>query len=203
VLAPQEINQIQRVQEVEAKQQAEKNQASQNSNLQLSQIPTKDSREPAKTDDTAQSVIHETQIIPGESGQQGIIIDSGTSARTLIKQIRQGEKSLTLEKIYAQAAQFEQQSRATDAYLLYFYAARQGHGLSAFALATMNDPAYFTGNNDLLDKADPVQAHKWYSIAAAAQVAEAETRLTNLRSSIEAAATAGDQSAQRLLLNWK
>ncbi len=140
---------------------------------------------------------------PGESGQQAAVSEAGDSARRLIEQIRQDEKSLTLEQLFSRAVQFEQLGQETDAYLLYFYAARQGHGLSAFALASMHDPAHFSGANDLLDTADSVQAHKWYSIAVASQVAGAAERLQTLRGTIEAAATAGDPSAQRLLLNWK
>jgi hypothetical protein len=67
----------------------------------------------------------------------------------------------------------------------------------------MNDPTYFKNGNELLEEPDPTQAYKWYSMAAASQVEQAEERLSNLRNSVEAAATKGDLSAQRLLLNWK
>ena len=55
----------------------------------------------------------------------------------------------------------------------------------------------------LLDEPDPVQAHKWYSVAVEQNVAGAEEKLQALRGGMEAAAQAGDMSAQRLLLNWK
>ena len=129
--------------------------------------------------------------------------DSGNTARKLIKSIKQGDKSVSLDQLYARAGQLQAENQNTDAYLLYFYAARKGHGASAFVLGTLNDPAHFHGVTELLEKPDPMQAYKWYSIAAANQVAGTEARLKALRSRVETAAADGDPSAQRLLLNWK
>jgi TPR repeat protein len=129
--------------------------------------------------------------------------EPGEIARALIESIRRGEKSLSTDQIHTRATELKAAERATDAYLLYFYAARQGHGPSALALGSLNDPSYFTNGNELLDSPDPVQAHKWYSVAAATQVEGAQQRLQELRKHTEAAAMAGDTSAQRLLLNWK
>ena len=108
-----------------------------------------------------------------------------------------------MQQLYDEASQLVQAGQVTDAYLLYFYAARQGDGPSAFALAEMNDPAYFNKGNELMEEPDPMQAYKWYSMAAASQVDQATERLSKLRAGVEAAAAAGDPSAQRLLLNWK
>lgn len=127
----------------------------------------------------------------------------GDRARELIKTVKQGEQNLSMEQLFTEAGQLQKDGLATDAYLLYFYAARQGHGPSAFKLAEMNDPAYFSGGSDLLEKPDPMQAYKWYSVAAASQVDNAGERLNKLRGSVEAAASSGDPAAQRLLLNWK
>jgi TPR repeat protein len=132
-----------------------------------------------------------------------VATNPGEAARALIASVRQGEENLTLQQQYEKASEFQHKGMMTDAYLLYFYAARKGDGPSAFELASMHDPAYFKTGNDLLDAADPVQAYKWYTIAAEHQVEEARTRLSALRDSIEAAAAEGDLSAQRLLLNWK
>lgn len=131
------------------------------------------------------------------------LTSAGDEARSLIRSLREGNKSLTLEELFSQASQFQKSAKPTDAYLLYFYAARQGHGESAFQLGSMNDPAHFTGESEFLEKPDPVQAQKWYSIAAASQVAGAEQRLQALRKQVEIAAKSGDPSAQRLLLNWR
>lgn len=130
-------------------------------------------------------------------------ISAGAAARSLINSVRQGEKDLTMEQFFNQASEHQNQAMSTDAYLLYFFAARKGHGPSAFELAKMHDPAHFEGGSDLLEKPDPVQAYKWYSIAVESDVDGAEERLQALRGSIEAAAQDGDMSAQRLILNWK
>jgi TPR repeat protein len=130
-------------------------------------------------------------------------LEPGEQARELIRSVKQGKQKLSMEQLHQQARQLHSAGQDTDAYLLYFYAARQGHGPSAFELAQMNDPAYFSGAGDLLQAPDPTQAHKWYSIAAASQVAQAEHHLSELRANVEAAAAAGDPDAQRLLLNWK
>ena len=127
----------------------------------------------------------------------------GERARELIRAVKQGEQELSMQQLFDEANQYVQAGDNTDAYLLYFYAARQGDGPSAFALAEMNDPAYFKKGNELLENPDPMQAYKWYSVAAASQVEQATERLSKLRSGVEAAASAGDPSAQRLLLNWK
>ncbi len=67
----------------------------------------------------------------------------------------------------------------------------------------MNDPAHFTGEGGLLESADPMQAYKWYKLAAEGGLNEARVRLALLRKATETAAAAGDPKAQRLLLNWK
>jgi TPR repeat protein len=142
-------------------------------------------------------VVPETAA-PGQAAQH-----AGEAARALIASFRQGDKNLTLEQLHAQASDYQRQGMSTDAFLLYFFAARKGYGPSAFELAKMHDPAHFTSGSDLLDEPDPVQAYKWYSIAAESGVTGAAEALQALRSSIEAAAKEGDMSAQRLLLNWK
>lgn len=139
----------------------------------------------------------------GEVGSAATLLGAGDTARSLIHSVKQGDKNLSMEQLFGQAYELQQQAMNTDAYLLYFYTARKGHGPSAFELASMHDPAHFQAGSDLLDSPDPVQAYKWYSIAAENNVEGAEVRLHALRNSIEVAATGGDLGAQRLLLNWK
>ncbi len=127
----------------------------------------------------------------------------GEAARAMIDSMRHGDRELSLEQLFEQAVLHQQQEESTDAYLLYFFAARKGHGPSAFELAKMHDPAHFEAGSDMLDKPDLMQAHKWYSKAVEIGVDGAEQSLQDLRSAIEAAAEQGDLSAQRLLLNWK
>ncbi|MEJ2621668.1 MAG: hypothetical protein P8163_15830 [Candidatus Thiodiazotropha sp.] len=125
------------------------------------------------------------------------------SARELISKMRRGERVLSSAEIIEQSELFNQQGRYTDTYLLLFYAAREGDGQAAFALASLYDPNHFRTGNALLEKPDIFQAHKWYSKAAKQQIPDAQLRLKALRSEIEKQADAGDPIAQRLLLNWQ
>ncbi len=162
------------------------------------------SPEPAKPATTSPLMEAETTASSADAASLAKAgMSAGETARLLINLVRRGEKDLSIEQLYGQASEFHQQAKNTDAYLLYFYNARKGHGPSAFELAKMHDPAYFQGVNELLDSPDPMQAYKWYTIAVESNVAGAEQKLQALRSSIEAAAKGGDLSAQRLLLNWK
>ena len=178
----------------------------------------KQTQKPQQSGEAAASV--ETEIASFEAGksteppqvasltavltpQESTLLPPGERARDLIRSVKRGEQQMTMQQLFDQAGQLAQTGQATDAYLLYFYAARQGHGPSAFALAEMNDPSFFKEGNELLEKPDPMQAYKWYSMAAANQIDQAEERLTKLRAEVEVAAASGDLSAQRLLLNWK
>ena len=131
--------------------------------------------------------------------------DTGSleTARSLISNIRNGKTQITAEEILERAAKFTQEGRLADAYLLLFYAAREGDGRAAFALASMHDPNHFVQGNTLLEKPDSYQAHKWYRAAAKQQVSGAQKRLKALRAIIEKQAESGDPSARRLLLNWR
>ncbi|MEJ1469965.1 MAG: deoxyribonuclease [Candidatus Sedimenticola sp. (ex Thyasira tokunagai)] len=135
----------------------------------------------------------------------GIIenLPDGEAARTLIAAARSGQGAIDYEALYRKANLFQQQEKHTDAFLLYFFSAREGHHRSALKLGEMNDPAHFTGEGDLLQRADPTQAYKWYRRAAEGGLTEAQQRLSVLRSTTESAATSGNAKAQRLLLNWK
>ena len=125
------------------------------------------------------------------------------TARSLISSIRSGKTEITVEEILERAEQYTQEDRLADAYLLLFYAAREGDGRAAFALASMHDPSHFVQGNTLLEKPDSYQAHKWYQAAAEQKIAGAQKRLEALRGVIEKQAESGDPSAQRLLLNWR
>jgi hypothetical protein len=127
----------------------------------------------------------------------------GGSARELIERLRTGEVALDSKQILAQVSDHQNQGRLTDAYLLLFYAAREGDAEAAFSLASMHDPSHFSEGHPLLEKPDAYQAHKWYSAAADKGVSEATERLRVLRKNTEAQAKSGDSAAMRLLLNWQ
>ncbi|MCU7935540.1 MAG: hypothetical protein KZQ99_11755 [Candidatus Thiodiazotropha sp. (ex Dulcina madagascariensis)] len=127
----------------------------------------------------------------------------GETARSIISRLRAGETTLTPAQLLDQANTFRQEGRLTDAYLLLFYAARNGDGQAAFSLAGLHDPNHFVKGGSLLEKPDPYQAHKWYTMAAAQGVTKAQQRLKILRSNMEEQAKRGDLTAKRLILNWQ
>ncbi|MCG7914420.1 MAG: sel1 repeat family protein [Candidatus Thiodiazotropha lotti] len=138
-----------------------------------------------------------------ETAEPVTTAQSQTDARQMIAEIRRGDLVLSSTEIMEKSEQFSQQGRHTDTYLLLFYAAREGDGQAAFALASLYDPRHFQPGNALLEKADVFQAYKWYSKAAKQQVPDAQLRLETLRNEIEKQAEAGDPAARRLLLNWQ
>lgn len=128
---------------------------------------------------------------------------AGDSARAIIADIRAGGESYDLEKVYTQAGKFLADQRLADAHLLYFFAARTGHAASAFVLAEMFDPNYFTKDTSLLGRPDPVQASKWYRNAANNGYAQAGERLKQLKQWVVKRASTGDPEARRLLLGLR
>ena len=125
----------------------------------------------------------------------------GGAARKLIEELR-SNPPLDLDKAFEAAQQHQSEGRLDDAYLLYFFAARESHGPAAMTLAQQLDPANFS-NDGLFDKADEMQAHKWYKRASDAGVEQATESLNQLRQRVESAAASGDDQARRLMLQWK
>ncbi|MEW8027352.1 MAG: hypothetical protein AB2792_02535 [Candidatus Thiodiazotropha sp.] len=154
--------------------------------------------EAAIVDDSSHSEKSASESTPAEKA----LIDGG-SARALISRLRSGETAFSPEQILNQATTYQNQGKLTDAYLLLFYAAREGDATAAFSLASMHDPNHFTEGNPLLDKPNPYQAHKWYSAAADKGLTKATERLNRLRKATEEQAKKGDLAAKRLLLNWQ
>ncbi len=130
-------------------------------------------------------------------------LSDGDTARQIIAAQRSGSDTRQLSELNGLAREYQQQGRPTDAYLLWFYAARQGDGESAFALAGLYDPNHFQSGSSLVTAADATQAYKWYSAAARQSIPEAAERLQALRARLQSQAEAGDMSARRLLLNWQ
>ena len=155
----------------------------------LSGEPTVDAISQAEPDSPAPPVSAPEDLPPG------------AAARALIAELRT-RMPPDLERAFAAAGEHQQAGRLEDAYLLYFYAAREGHGQAAMVLGQQADPRNFD-NQGLFDEADPLQAHKWYTRARQAGIAGADEALAALRTSIEAAAQNGDLEARRLTLQWK
>jgi hypothetical protein len=114
----------------------------------------------------------------------------------------QGAQS-ALDSAFEQAKAFHAEGKLDDAQVLYFFGARQGHSASAFALAEMNDPNHHSPETSLLEEPDAFQAYRWYSAARGGGIAEADTRLADLKEWAQTAAAAGDGEADRLLLQWE
>ena len=126
----------------------------------------------------------------------------GDHAREIIARLRNGADD-PASVAFAEAQSQREAGRTEDAYLLYFFAAKRGHGEAALALGTQTDPAYFTPENGVSEQADPAQAYKWYRMAADRGNTEAERRLAALLQRVSKDAMAGDEKARRLMLQWK
>ena len=137
------------------------------------------------------------QSVEGGSADQG----PGAAARKLIRELR-AQVPPDLQRAYQAAQKFQQAGQLDDAYLLYFYAAREGYGPAAMQLGRETDPSSFK-QGGLLDAPDELQANKWYGLAVQAGEPDATTALAKLRSTVEQQADAGDQRARRIMLQWK
>lgn len=126
----------------------------------------------------------------------------GARARALIAQMR-ATGEIKLDEVFAAAQQAQNDGELADAYLLYFFAAREGHAAAALALGTQADPASRDPANSVFENADLNQAHKWYQIAAQNGDAQADDRLADLRQRVEKLAAGGDPQAQRISLLWR
>ena len=124
------------------------------------------------------------------------------SARDIIKELKESD-DVNYQSAYDQAGDLLRNGEVADAQLLYFFAARGGHGPSAFVLANLYDPVDFDPNASLMDEPDPFQAFKWYSSALESGEEQAADRLTALKAWCETAAAGGDQQAAQLLLQWE
>lgn len=126
----------------------------------------------------------------------------GARARAFIAKLR-SSGDIPLDEVFAAATEAQDRRELADAYLLYFFAAREGHAKSALALGRQADPATRDPANSVFEAADLTQAHKWYQIAARNGADQAPTYLNDLRSRVEQLAAGGDPQAQRITLLWQ
>ncbi len=126
----------------------------------------------------------------------------GSRARSLITQMR-SRGAVDLAEVYDAAQQAQADGELADAYMLYFFAAREGHADAALALATQADPYTRDPENSVFEAADLTQAHKWYQVAAQNGSREAAQQLAAMRSRVEELAADGDVQAQRIALLWQ
>lgn len=128
--------------------------------------------------------------------------DDGNQARQLIDDVRNRGNTADPEAMFAQASTFTEKGQLADAYLTYFYLAKQGHGPSTLVLAEMADPAYYDPRTSFYEAPDFAQAHKWYLQAMMLGMNKAEAQLRDLKLRVKAAAAGGDEKARRLLVGW-
>jgi len=126
----------------------------------------------------------------------------GDLARAIIEELR-SQGRVDLDQVYERAERFRSVGMLADAYLLYFFGARQGHTQSALALGRMYDPKTFSREASILEEPDTTQAHKWYYAAARAGDAAAKRHLADLRARVERSAGQGEEEARRLMLQWR
>ena len=129
--------------------------------------------------------------------------ERGDTAREVIAELRKNPAEIDYAEAFERAREFQAAGNFADAQLLYFFAARGGYGPAAFELASLQDPNHFSAEAGLMDKPDPFQAYKWYSLARDTGDQEAAKRLTELRAWAVAAAAANDPEAERLLMQWE
>jgi TPR repeat protein len=138
---------------------------------------------------------------PAEDGAAAI--PAGDRARAFVSSLRSGGTEPDPETVFVEAERLQGEGYSDDAYLLYRFAARHGHGQAALVLGTQADPAFHAAANPDSLNDEPEQAYKWYSMAVAAGIEEAAARLQDLRKRVEQSAAAGDERAQRLMLQWQ
>ena len=142
-----------------------------------------------------------------EAGKAGeiereIVAPPGEKARDSIRRWRDQGKPYPFDQIMARASEFASDGSLADAHLMFFFAAREGHVEAMMMMAEMSDPTLFRADNNLLDRANAVQAYKWYREALDVGFEPARARLENLKNWAEAEAGYGNAEARQLLLNF-
>jgi TPR repeat protein len=150
---------------------------------------------------------HKPEVVEGAPESEGqvdrdTLAQPGIRARKLIQQIREQGKPYDFDELMAKASSFAVEGSLADAHLIYFFAAREGHVEAMMMMAEMTDPTLFRPENNLLDKANAVQAYKWYRMALDSGFEPAAARLENLKYWAEAEADYGNADARQLLLNF-
>ena len=142
-----------------------------------------------------------TQRPQTESQPVQVSEQEGDKARQTIT--RHQQQGGSLDNLYSEAVELNDQGALADAYLLFFYAARNGHPDAALALGKQSDPTLFSAGTSIQEQPDLVQAYKWYRAAADKGSTEAEMLLEGLKLTVSDRATNGDPVAEGLLLQWQ
>ena len=135
--------------------------------------------------------------------ERSLLIPPGMRARQYIAQIREGDKPYPLAEVFEKGSGYQNEGSLADAYLLYFFSAREGFLPAIMKMGEMADPEFFLAENSLLDHADVIQAYKWYKKAAAQGHEPAAQRVKNLQLWAIAESKGGNPDAHQLLLNFE
>ena len=141
--------------------------------------------------------------LPPPAEGSAAVARAGDRARAFVAGWRSGSTKPDPDTVFVEAKRLQGEGYSDDAYLLYRFAARHGHGQAALVLGTQADPAFHADASPDSLNDEPEQAYKWYSMAVAAGIEEATARLQALRKRVEQSAAAGDKRAQRLMLQWQ
>ena len=135
--------------------------------------------------------------------ERTLLVPPGMRAREYIAGLRAAGKPYPLAEVHEKARKFLQEGNLADAHLLYFFGAREDHLPSIMVMGEMSDPTLFSAENALLDRADAVQAYKWYRKAANLGQAAAADRIQELQRWASVEAANGNPEARQLLLNFQ
>ena len=135
--------------------------------------------------------------------ERALLVPPGMRAREYIAGLRAAGKPYPLSEVHEKAQKFLQEGKLADAHLLYFFGAREDHLPSVMVMGEMSDPTLFSAENALLDRADAVQAYKWYRKAENLGQTEAAERIQELQRWASVEADNGNREARQLLLNFQ
>ncbi len=135
--------------------------------------------------------------------ERSLLIPPGMRARQYIAKIREGNQPYPLASVFEKGSGYQNEGSLADAHLLYFFSAREGYLPAMMKLGELADPVLFRAEDSLLDRADVIQAYKWYQKAAAQGHQPAVDRVRNLRNWATAESKVGNADARQLLLNFE
>ncbi len=153
--------------------------------------------------DQLPSVIGATQDESGGEIERSLLIPPGMRARQYIARVREGDQPYPLASVYDKGSGYQNEGSLADAHLLYFFSAREGYLPAMMKLGELADPELFRSEDSLLDRADVIQAYKWYQKAAIQGHEPAAGRIKNLRRWAIAESNLGNTDARQLLLNFE
>jgi hypothetical protein len=144
-----------------------------------------------------------TQLESGGEIERSLLIPPGMRARQYIAEIREGNQPYPLESVYDRGSGYQDEGSLADAHLLYFFSAREGYLPAMMKLGELADPELFRSEDSLLDRADVIQAYKWYQKAATQGHEPAVDRIKNLRRWATVESNLGNADARQLILNFE